>query len=77
MVRRDAAGKVLWTAALSGNFAMHREPHLLADAARVYVSHDDGITSRSVADGSGWPCTNASVSVASTNSFSASVRKPA
>ena len=44
VVRRDAAGKVLWSKELSGDFSMHREPHLLADAKRVYVSHGGGVS---------------------------------
>jgi outer membrane protein assembly factor BamB len=44
MTRRDPAGRLLWVAEVGPGLGMHREPHLLHDAARIYLSHGDGIT---------------------------------
>jgi len=42
--RRDAGGRLLWTKQLKGGLGNHREPHVLHDAARIYLTHRDGIT---------------------------------
>jgi hypothetical protein len=44
VVRRDPAGRTLWLADLGGRLGRLRDPHLLTDADRVYLTHDDGIT---------------------------------
>jgi hypothetical protein len=49
--RRDATGKVLWSARLEGFLGGVRPPNLLADTERVYVSHypthEEGVTALS------------------------------
>jgi len=42
--RRDAAGHVKWTTLLTGYLGSTRPPHLQADAQRVYITHNDGVT---------------------------------
>jgi hypothetical protein len=44
VVKRDGSGKLIWSTTLEGGLGRHRDPHLLADSARVYVSHGDGVT---------------------------------
>jgi hypothetical protein len=44
ITRHDAAGHLLWTAQLDGRLGAHREPHVLHDADRIYLSHNDGVT---------------------------------
>src|SRR5260370_36793493 len=46
MTRRDPAGRLLWVAQVGPGVGMHREPHVLHDAARIYLPHGDGITAR-------------------------------
>ncbi len=43
-MRRDAKGETVWASALNGNLGGVRHPHLLWDAERVYVTHNDGVT---------------------------------
>jgi outer membrane protein assembly factor BamB len=44
VVRRDAAGNVVWATPLEGYLGLVRPPHLLTDAERAYVTHGDGVT---------------------------------
>jgi len=45
ITRRDPAGRVLWTTELGGSLlGLHREPHALHDANRLYLTRSDGIT---------------------------------
>jgi outer membrane protein assembly factor BamB len=44
VVRRDKAGRVRWSSHLDGYLGLVRPPHVLSDNARVYVTHDDGVT---------------------------------
>ena len=44
VTRRDGGERLLWTARLDGGLGAHREPHVLHDADRIYLSHGDGIT---------------------------------
>jgi outer membrane protein assembly factor BamB len=41
---RDKDGKLLWSVPLKKSLAMHRDPHFLSDAERVYVSHAFGVS---------------------------------
>jgi outer membrane protein assembly factor BamB len=49
--RRDAAGNVLWTTPLTGPFGHGREPHLLVDADRAYLSLVGGVAALSARTG--------------------------
>jgi outer membrane protein assembly factor BamB len=51
VTRRDSSRKVLWTANLAGNLIGHRDPHVVHDAERIYLGHDDGITALDVKAG--------------------------
>jgi outer membrane protein assembly factor BamB len=44
VVRRDNKGKVRWSTPLAGYLGRVRPPHLVWDAQRVYVTHEDGVT---------------------------------
>jgi outer membrane protein assembly factor BamB len=44
VVKRDAAGKVLWSTKLDGYLGLVRPPHLLWDAEWVYVANNGGVT---------------------------------
>jgi outer membrane protein assembly factor BamB len=44
IVKRDGSGKITWSTTLDGPLGRHRDPHLLLDPDRVYVSHGDGVT---------------------------------
>src|SRR6266481_8708910 len=41
---RGKDGKLLWSVPLKKPLALHRDPHFLEDAERVYVSHADGVS---------------------------------
>src|SRR5262249_55818262 len=51
VVRRDTAGKILWSARLDGELGGGSEPQLLYDAKRVYVRHRGGVTALSAQTG--------------------------
>src|SRR5262245_9985606 len=42
--KRLPSGELIWATPLKGGLSQHREPHMLKDAARLYVSHGDGIS---------------------------------
>jgi outer membrane protein assembly factor BamB len=44
VVARGPDGKTRWAASLNGHLGGVRDPHLVWDARRVYVSHNSGIT---------------------------------
>jgi len=44
VLRRDAAGNLIWATPLDGYLGLVRPPHLLTDGVRAYVSHADGVT---------------------------------
>lgn len=44
VVRRDTAGNLIWATPLDGYLGLVRPPHLLTDAERAYVTHEDGVT---------------------------------
>lgn len=44
VVCHDAEGRVRWSTPLQGYLGRVRPPHLLHDAERVYVTHQDGVT---------------------------------
>jgi hypothetical protein len=44
VIRRAGSGKVVWSSRLDGYLGLVRPPHLLHDEARVYVTHQDGVT---------------------------------
>jgi outer membrane protein assembly factor BamB len=44
VLRRDMAGKVVWSTKLDGSLGSSREPDLVWDTKRVYVAHGDGVT---------------------------------
>jgi len=52
VIRRATDGRTRWTRALAGELGGVRPPHILHDAARVYVAHGDGVTALDVAAGS-------------------------
>jgi hypothetical protein len=43
ITRRDGE-RVVWSTTLDNTVHAHREPHLVHDAERVYVTHDGGVT---------------------------------
>jgi hypothetical protein len=51
VVLRDAAGKVKWSTHLKGYLGSVRPPHVLWDAERVYVTHEDGVTALNAKNG--------------------------
>jgi outer membrane protein assembly factor BamB len=51
VTRRAPSGRLLWVAEMGANLGAHREPHVLHDAAHIYLSHGDGITALNVQTG--------------------------
>ncbi len=51
VVKRDSANNVLWSTPLDGRLYRARPPDLLTDAARTYVTHEDGVTALDSASG--------------------------
>jgi hypothetical protein len=43
-VTRSEGERAVWTTKLDGTFGAHRDPHLVYDDRRVYLTHDDGVT---------------------------------
>jgi outer membrane protein assembly factor BamB len=44
ITRRDPSGRLLWTLQLKDDIGAHREPHVLHDSERIYLSQGDGVT---------------------------------
>jgi RNA polymerase sigma factor (sigma-70 family) len=44
VIARSVRGGIRWSTALDGYLGLVRPPHLLWDAQRVYVTHQDGVT---------------------------------
>jgi hypothetical protein len=44
VIRQDDAGQMVWSTRLNGYLGHVRPPHILADADRVYVTHEHGLT---------------------------------
>lgn len=51
VVKEQAPGKVEWFKPLAGHLGRVRPPHLVFDAERVYVTHDDGVTALNAKNG--------------------------
>jgi hypothetical protein len=51
VVGRAADGKTRWSVTLDGFIGGVRDPHLLWDARRVYISHTNGVTALDAATG--------------------------
>jgi hypothetical protein len=44
VIARTPTGEVDWSVQLNGPFGYVRDPHILTDGERVYLSHQDGVT---------------------------------